>query len=66
MGLVSSSHLGLLLSKQDIMNGIRKFFNLKQEKVVYLRLYYTGHGHTNGDWAVETTENKEADRISLD
>lgn len=30
-----------------------------------LFLIYTGHGHSNGDWAVETVENPDADRITL-
>lgn len=50
------------MPKQSILKWLEKYFSAPVDEI---HLFYTGHGHENGDWKVETFEKPEGDRISF-
>ena len=53
-----------LLSRDYIINILHNEF--RRSKISEFYIFYSGHGHTNGDWAPETIEYPSADRITLE
>jgi hypothetical protein len=51
----TSKEKNTLLSRYYILNTLLNEF--KSSNVFEFYIFYTGHGHTNGDLAPETTEN---------
>ena len=44
-----------------VLNNAKNFKNGLYE----IYLFYSGHGHENGDWAIETVEEPLGDRLTL-
>jgi hypothetical protein len=48
----------MLLSIDYIKSWLKKYF---RQATKHCFLFYTGHGHNNGNLAAETTQNPDAD-----
>lgn len=60
--ILSSRECKTLLPKSYIENWLLTKFTQTTGDIY---LFYTGHGHDNGDWAVETLEKPNGDLFSL-